>query len=168
MCEHLATLVKRFLGIRVGPESQRSCQAPWWFWWSTPPGNSTSLWHIFSLQWYKRATYYQVISGWVWWCQGHWCPQLPPEVGLQTALWSHRSRCPPGGESPALWVLWPGEREREKTTGQCWTRQPLSFVFLGQGRHCRIISEAGGGCFPKPAHIYTARSDTRVGLGMCL
>lgn len=112
MCEHLATLVKRFLGRGVGPESQRSCQAPWWFWWSTRhPGNSTSLWHIFSLRWYKRGQLTtRWFPGWVWWCQGHWCPQPPPEVGLQTALWSHRSRCPPGGELPALWVLWPGER----------------------------------------------------------
>ena len=70
-----------------------------------------SLWPVFLSRWYKKGQLTtRWFPGWVWWCQGHWCPQPPPEVGLQTALWSHRSRCRPGGESPALWVLWPGER----------------------------------------------------------
>lgn len=149
MCEHLATLLKRFLGPGVGPESQRSCQAPWWFWWSMRhPGNSTSLWHIFSLRWYKRGQLTtRWFPGWVWWCQGHWCPQPPPEVGLQTALWSHRSHCPPGGESPALWVLWPGERgkgERPyRTALDEGSPSPLFFLARGGTAESYLKLEVG-------------------------
>ena len=153
MCEHLETLLKRFLGPGVGPESRRLCQAPWWFWWfMCHPGNSTSLWHIFLLRWYKKGQLTtRWFPGWVWWCQGHWCPQLPPEVGLQTALWSHRSHCRPEGESPALWVLWPGERgkgERPYRTALDEGTPLLCFSWPGQAFQNHIWSWVW--VFPKP------------------
>lgn len=66
---------------------------------------------------------------------------LVSQVTLPTRRWV---------ASPLSSVTWWEREGRKALQDSAGRRQPLSFVFLGQGRHCRIISEAGGGCFRSP------------------